>query len=149
MITEWPPLFEAICLVVSIMKLISAHAMRAYATKKIEASSCKLYATVKSIMSSSGPRSRCAFGSNQTELALPTCRPQGYRIILAIGTDASRNVWNSRNKGGELFLHLSRVIKLCDAIFVSCYTCSLAASQPLPSCPHAHKNLLRNSPRSA
>ena len=144
----WPPLFEA-CLVMCINHEVDKCTLHAsaHATKKIEASSCKLYATVKINHAQHGSKIPVRLWLKiKLSWLSPLANLRVIGVILAIRNGCVRNVWNSCNKGGELFLNLSAaLIKLCDAIFVSCYLLFSCLSLFLLALTHKKANLLRNS----
>ena len=144
----WPPLFES-CLVMCINHEVDKRTLHtsAHAAKQIKTSSRKLYATIK--VNHAQLRSKipvCLWLKIKLSWLSPLANLRVIGVILAIRNGCVRNVWNSCNKGGELFLNLSAaLIKLCDAIFVSCYLLFSCLGLFLLALTHKKANLLRNS----
>ena len=118
-----------------------------HAAKQIKTSSRKLYATIK--VNHAQLRSKipvCLWLKIKLSWLSPLANLRVIGVILAIRNGCVRNVRNSCNKGGELFLNLSAaLIKLCDAVFVSCYLLFSCLSLFLLALTHKKANLLRNS----
>ena len=144
----WPPLFEA-CLVMCINHEVDKRTLHAsaHAAKKIEASSCKLYATVKINHAQLGSKIPMRLWLKiKLSWLSPLANLRVIGVILAIRNRCVRNVWNSCNKSRELFLNLSAtLVKLCDTVFISCYLLFSCLSLFLLALTHEKANLLRNS----
>ena len=144
----WPPLFES-CLVVRINHKVDKRALHTstHAAKQIKTSSRKLYATVK--VNHAQLRSKipvCLWLKIKLSWLSPLADLRVIGIVLAVRNRCVWNVWNSCDKSRELLLNLSAtLVKLCDAIFISCYLLFSCLSLFLLALTHKKANLLRNS----